>query len=75
MVLLSSNSGSMTENNTCHNDVTCPLWSHPELTQTVEPGLGLGLTWVDIYAVIGSPINTVPVFPAGAENDYEYNIY
>ena len=26
------------ENNPCHNDVTCPLWGDPELTQALEPG-------------------------------------
>ena len=26
------------ENNTGHNDVTCPLWGDPELTQALEPG-------------------------------------
>ena len=37
-VLLSSNNCNVMENNTCHNDVTCPLWGDPELTQALEPG-------------------------------------
>ena len=37
-VLLSSNSCNIMENNTSHNDVTCPLWSDPELVQALEPG-------------------------------------
>ena len=35
-VLLSSNNGNIMENNTCHNDVTCPLWGDPDLTQALE---------------------------------------
>ena len=37
-VLLSSNNCNIMENNTCHNDVTCPLWGDPELLQALEPG-------------------------------------
>ena len=37
-VLLSSKNCNIMENNTCHNDVTCPLWGDPELTQALEPG-------------------------------------
>ncbi|KAG7471672.1 hypothetical protein JOB18_013859 [Solea senegalensis] len=45
-VLLSSNNYNIMENNTCHNDVTCPLWGDPELTQALEPGFERGLAWI-----------------------------
>ena len=37
-VLLSSNNCNFMENNTCHNDVTSPLWGDPELLWALEPG-------------------------------------